>query len=162
METYSFLQTNDPYFLTPPELVQAKLELLNLEDGEVLCDLGVGDGRSLIAGCEQAKVTAIGYEVLPEAMVTAQKNIDAANLTHRIELIEGSMYDADVSQVNALLLYLSRTMLGGLSLKLENELPAGARIVTHEFDLPGWVILQEKEITLSNGDWYTIYLFRKP
>lgn len=159
---YSFLQTNDPYHLTAHELNQAKLEFLELKDGEVLGDLGVGDARSLIAGCQLADVTGIGYELLPEAILTAQKNIDAAHLTDRIKLIQANLYEADVSTINAMVLYLSRTMLGGISLKLEEELPPGARIVTHDFDLPGWEIEKEKEIVLSNGLRHPIFLFRKP
>lgn len=161
MHDYYFIKTNDPYVLTPDEIVDKKVELLNLKDGEVVFDLGVGDARNLIKACETANVKGIGYEVFEEAIKAANKNIIQANLHDRIEIREKDLYEADISNANAVIVYLTRSMLGGISLKLENELPKGARIVTHEFDLPGWNAEKEIKITLKNGSDTHIYLYRK-
>jgi precorrin-6B methylase 2 len=161
MEDYSFLKTNDPYVLTPNELILQKLELLELKDGETLFDLGVGDARSLITACGLANVKGVGYEISPEAIDIANKNILQANLTDRIEIRQQSLYEADISNADALIIYLTRTMLGGISLKLEEELPPGARIVTHQFDLPGWEAEKEIQTSQNNGSLETIYFYRK-
>ena len=158
---YSFLKTNDDYMLSPQEIVLHKLELLDLKDGETLFDLGAGDARNLIAACSIANINGIGYEVLPKAIEIANQNIQQAQLTDRIEIRNKSMYESDVSNADAMILYLTRTMLGGISLKLEEELPAGARIVTHEFDLPGWTAIKEKEIVLQNGTLEKLFLYKK-
>ncbi len=162
METYSFLKTNDPYVLTPNELVLKKLDLLALKDGEILLDLGVGDARNLITACGIANITCVGYDILPKAIATANTNIQEANLADRITIKNQSLYDADLSSADALILFLTRTMLGAVSLKLEQELKPGTRIVTHQFDLPGWNAIQEIEVMLQDGTMETIYLYQKP
>lgn len=160
MENYSFLKTDDPYYLTPQEIIQKKLELLELKDGETLFDLGLGDARSLITACGMADIKGVGYEILPKAIEVSTQNIKQAQLTDRIEIITKSMYEADLSRADAVIIYLTRTMLGAISEKLENELPKGARIVTHDFDLPAWKAEKEVEIDLPNIELTTLYLYR--
>ncbi len=157
---YRFPKTNDPYYPTPEELVDYKLELLALKDGEMLFDLGCGDARSLIKACTIAKVRCIGYEVLPEAIKDANNSIAKADLSDRIEIIEKDFFSADVSNADAVFLYFSRSVLGNLSFKLEKELRPGTRVVTHQFDIPGWAAEIEKEVLLQNGATEKLYLYR--
>ncbi|MEM6686773.1 MAG: class I SAM-dependent methyltransferase [Bacteroidota bacterium] len=135
---HNSIHLDDPYEITIDEVINEKLTLLALKDGETLIDLGCGDARVLIAACKVADVRCIGYELRPEALIAAKKNVQAAGLSNRIEIIEESFYNADLSKADALVLYLTRFSLGKLSLKLENELPKGTRIVTHDFDIPAW------------------------
>lgn len=153
--------TNDPYAITPEELIIPKLEMLNLQDGEVVFDLGAGNAANLIAACNMANVQGVGYEILPEALSDAEKNIQEAGLSERITMKNDDFYLAEISEANALILYLSRSMLGPLSLKLEKELQAGARIVTHQFDLPAWTAIEEREVLLRNGQMERLYLYGK-
>ncbi|BDD05654.1 SAM-dependent methyltransferase [Aureibacter tunicatorum] len=161
MNDYLFLHTNDPYALTPMDIVKAKLDMLELKDGETLIDLGAGDGRSLILACQLADIKGVGYEISKEAQYIANQNIKEAGLDHKIKIIHENMLQADVSQADAVFLYLTRTMLGALSLKLENELKPGAKIVTHQFDLPAWTAVKEIEFQYSNCMSEPIYLYRK-
>jgi precorrin-6B methylase 2 len=158
---YPTIKANDPYAKTSEELIHEKLKLLNLKDGELLYDLGCGDARALIQACSFAKVNAIGYEVLPEAIKDANTNIEKAQLTEQITIKNEDFYNADISSVDAIILYLSRNVLGQISLKLENELKQGARIVTHDFDIPAWEADLVKKVTFHNGSIYTIYFYTK-
>ncbi|MDH7446985.1 class I SAM-dependent methyltransferase [Aquimarina sp. 2201CG14-23] len=157
----SFIPVNDPYYPTPNEVVLHKLDLLALKDGETVFDLGCGDAIQLIMACTKANVQCIGYEIFPEAIKDAKINIQKADLSNQIEIREEDIYKADISNANALILYFSRSVLGALSLKLEKELPVGARIVTHQFDIPGWTEELKKEVMQKNGALETIYLYRK-
>lgn len=158
---YPPIKVNDPYAKTSEALIHEKLKLLNLKDGELLCDLGCGDARALIQACSFAKINGIGYEVLPEAIKDAHTNIEKAQLTKQITIKNTDFYTADISKIDALILYLTRNALGHLSLKLENELKKGARIVTHDFDIPAWEADLIKEVTLKNGMITTIYFYIK-
>lgn len=158
---YSFIPQDDPYYPTPIEIVAHKLDLLKLKDGETVFDLGCGDARQLIMACAIAKVNCVGYEILPEAIQDAKIKIQEAKLSDRIEIRTEDIYQADISNADVLILYFSRSVLGALSLKLEKELPAGARIVTHQFDIPGWTEKTKKEVMQKNGALETIYLYRK-
>lgn len=154
-----FTESGEPYELTPKEVILEKLRLLDLKDGEVLMDLGCGDAQSLLEARKIADVTCIGYEILPIALKAATENIEKENATDKIQLIAEDLFTADLSTVNALILYLTRNLLGQLSLKLENELPKGARIITHDFDIPAWkaekvIHFQSKEAFL-----FTFYVY---
>ncbi|MFT4576240.1 MAG: tRNA/tmRNA/rRNA uracil-C5-methylase (TrmA/RlmC/RlmD family) [Polaribacter sp.] len=152
---------NDPYFSTPDDVVLKKLELLKLQDGETLVDLGCGDARHLIYACAIAEVTCIGYEILPEGVHDAEANIKKAGLENNIEIKTENFFHADISKVDTVILYLSRYVLGEISLKLENELPKGARIVTHQFDIPAWKADKEIDFLQKNGQIEKIYLYQK-
>jgi precorrin-6B methylase 2 len=151
----------EPYELTPHEVVSAKLNLLHLKDGETLVDLGCGDARSLCMASKMANLTCIGYEILPVALKAAAENIKNQKATDQIEIRATDFFEADISKVDAMILYLTRNMLGKISLKLENELPVGARIVTHDFDIPAWKA--DKVITYhsKNAIPFELYLYTK-
>lgn len=152
--------TAEPYYNTPEEITIEKLKLLELKDGDVLFDLGCGNARALILACQIANIRCVGYEVLPEALHDAESNIKAANLTDRIEIRNEDFTHADLSDADALVLYHTRATLGELSLKLENELKEGVKIVTHEFDLPAWEI-KKKLLFDDKMKTNEIYLFQK-
>jgi len=156
-----FTPLGEPYELTREEVMLEKLRLLDLKDGELLFDLGCGDARNLIAASKIANVTCVGYDILPIAIKAASENVEKAKLTDRIEIRDTDFLNADLSKVDALILYLTRNTLGQLSLKLENELQVGARIVTHDFDIPGWEAKKEIPFVSSDAIHAVIYLYQK-
>ncbi|MCH2192841.1 methyltransferase domain-containing protein [Kordia sp.] len=155
----SSTQLDEPYLLTIEEVVHEKLKLLGLKDGDTLIDLGCGDARTLIAATRLADIRCIGYEILPKALATAKSNIEASGLTERIEIIEKDFLEADVSKATALILYLTRNSLGQLSLKLENELPKGTRVITHDFDIPAWKAEKVIKFKSKEAFWFTFYVY---
>jgi len=159
--TSKTIRINEPYYHSIADIIHKKLALLNLKDGEVLVDLGCGDARNLVAACAVAKINCIGYEILPEAIADAHINIAHAGLEERIAIRKEDFFEVDFSSINVLIIYLTRYALGELSLKLENELPSGARIVTHQFDIPGWQADKEIDYLQNNGQTEKIYLYTK-
>lgn len=151
----------DPYCTTPADLTRKKLELLELKNGDILYDLGCGNAHTLIDAFIFAQVKGIGYEIVPEAIKDAKDNIVKAGLTGKIEIRTQDFYDAHFSDANAIVVYLSRSVLGALSLKLEKELKAGTRIVTHQFDIPGWTAEKEVDFLQTSGVIERIFLYRK-
>ena len=115
----------------------------------------------MIEACSFAKINCIGYEILPEAIRDAKENIAKSGLEDRIEIRTEDFFEADISTINVLIMYLTRYALGELSLKLENELPKGARIVTHQFDIPAWKADREIDYLQKNGQTEKIYLYTK-
>ncbi len=58
------------YVPTPPEVVDAMLTVANVRRGDVLYDLGSGDGRIPITAVQKYNVTrATGIEINPERIV---------------------------------------------------------------------------------------------
>ena len=128
----------EPYYHTPEYLIDFKLELAELEKGNVLIDLGCGNGKVMIRAVQQYGVKAIGYETLPEALSDAQKNINEAGLVEHIQLMNQDYRQADVSQADALVLYHGRNSLSMITQSLEGQFKPGTVIITHDFNIPGW------------------------
>ncbi|MCG8474153.1 MAG: class I SAM-dependent methyltransferase [Cytophagales bacterium] len=156
-----FPQVNDPFHKTDLELVREKLKCLELKPSEILFDLGCGDASALIEAFLIYGVRGVGYECCPEVYRLAQDKVRNHGLTDKIQLFNKDLYQADLSSADALILYLSRSMLGKLSYKLEEELFAGVRIVTHSFDLPAWTIVRKEALQLSSGHIEEIFLYRQ-
>lgn len=160
-QQYEFEKTNEPYFLTDLDVILQKLKLADIKDGNHIIDLGCGDARALIAACQMKEVTGTGYEILPEALKSSAANIQKNGLEDRIKIIEQNYLEADISTADLIILYLSRTSLGTLSRKLENELKPGAKIVTHDFDIPAWESIQETSMLNSRGQTTELFLYQK-
>lgn len=156
-----FDKVYDPFYKTPEQLLWQQLKCLELKDGDVLMDLGCGDARGLIMGCSIANISCIGFEHQADVRAIAQQKIDEAGLTDRIELRSDDFYEANLSEATAIICYLSRGVLGHLSLKLEQELNAGTRIVTHTFDIPAWTAESDLMVGEVPGSHQLIHLYKK-
>lgn len=147
------------YYVPSGELsVLAMLEMLELQPGEVLYDLGSGDGRILIKGAEEYDVIGVGIERLLEYVEESRKNIEEKGLSDRIEIIHGNLLDEsiDLSPADAVTIYLSRTGVKRLKPKLERDLRPECRVVMQTFSMPGWPIEN-----MQRAGWpYDIHLYR--
>jgi len=149
----------EPYISSEEAIVDFKLKLLDLKDDMLLIDLGCGNANVLIKACQLAKVRGVGYELRSEAVRDAHENIAAHGLQEQITIKEESFHDADVSQADAVIIYLTRFSLGELSLKLEQELKPGARVVTHDFDIPAWNVTEKHIYTKPNGAEIEVFYY---
>ena len=52
-----------PYVPTPQEVVERMLEMAQVKKGDVVYDLGSGDGRIVITAAQKYGVRAIGFEI---------------------------------------------------------------------------------------------------
>ena len=147
---------------TPEPVVTEMLALARLGPGELLFDLGSGDGRILFAAAE-AGANAVGYEIDPQLVAQSVAEIEQRGLADRVEVRAGNLFDADLSGANVVTLYLSPTMNRKLIPQFD-AMPAGARIVSHDFDIPG--IKHQTVVRFIPGGSYqrerTIYLWTTP
>lgn len=134
-----------PYVPTSPESVEVMVRLARLKPIDKVCDLGSGDGRIVIAAAQAGAGEAIGYEIDPRLIKLSQKNALAAGVpAHTAHFIRRSMWKADLHDVNVVFLYQISYAMTRLSKKLKDELPAGARIISSSFVLPGWEPVKEE------------------
>lgn len=132
------LDADVAYLATPPAVVDAMLRLADLRPGEVLYDLGAGDGRIAIAAARDYGVRAVGIEIDARKAAEAQANVARAGLADRVEIRYGDALAADLRQASVVTLFLFPEINERLAPKLRAELPPGARIVSHRFGLGGW------------------------
>src|SRR5438552_13963531 len=86
-----------PAIPTPQTIVERMLEAGRIRPGEVVYDLGSGDGRIVIAAAQKYGVRAVGVEIMPDLCKKARERIAAEGLAERIRIIEGSALRIDLS-----------------------------------------------------------------
>ena len=146
------------YVPTPKDIVRQMLQLASLRRGETLFDLGAGDGRIVIEAVRRFGARAVGVEIDPERINRIKERLNATKT--QAELVEANLYQVDLSPANVIAIYLSDSANAKLAPKLKNELKAGARIVSLDYMLPGWVPERELEVNTS-GITRKLYLYRR-
>lgn len=150
-------QPDVPYVPTPQEVVDAMLELAEVKKGDVVYDLGSGDGRIPITAAKRYGVTATGIDINPQRVKEANENAQREGVTDRVTFRTADLFTTDLSRANVVTLYLLPEVNLKLRPKLLKELKPGSRIVSHAFNMGDW----EPEET-RNIDGRTIYLWTVP
>jgi predicted RNA methylase len=145
------------YVPTPKDIVRQMLQLASLRRGETLFDLGAGDGRIIIEAVRRFGARAVGVEIDPERISRIRERLNATMT--QAELIEANLFHVDLSSADVIAIYLSDSANAKLAPKLKAELKVGARVVSLDYMLPGWVPERELEVNTS-GITRRLYLYR--
>ncbi|HEX7317479.1 MAG TPA: methyltransferase domain-containing protein [Pyrinomonadaceae bacterium] len=146
---------------TPPETVDEMLRQARLKKGDVLFDLGSGDGRIPLAAAKQYGVRAVGIDIDAKLVAEANETAKREGLDDLVSFRLGDMFAADLSGATVVTLYLSDTLNVMLRPKLLRELPVGARIVSHDFRMGDWP--PEKAVRVPWKNLYrTVYVWTVP
>lgn len=149
------------YYPTPPETVAEMLRLAQIKKGDVLYDLGSGDGRIPIAAAEQFGIRAVGIEIDPKLITQSEENARLANVAPLVRFRNEDMFHIDISEATVVTLYLSEKLNVLLRPKLLRELRPGSRILSHDFRMGDWK--PEQSVRVPWGKLYrTVYLWTVP
>ncbi|WP_187261953.1 class I SAM-dependent methyltransferase [Pontibacter beigongshangensis] len=146
-----------PYVPTRQVVVDAMLELAKVSKNDVLYDLGCGDGRIVITAAKKHGATGTGVDIDPERIKEANENARKANVTGKVNFVEGNLFDMDFSKASVVTLYLLPDINLKLRPQLLEQLKPGTRIVSHAFEMGDW-----KPEQTVNVDGATIYLWTVP
>ena len=147
-----------PYIPTSLETAKRMLRIAEVGPGDVVYDLGCGDARILVLAVELFKAKkAVGYEIRRQIYRTALQEVEARNLEERVTIVDGDLFSADLSEATVVTLYLTYGANRKLRPKLEREAVPGTRIVSHDFEIPGWKLTRKEK---HQGD--AIYLYTVP
>ena len=127
-----------PYVPTPWEIVHEMLKLGDVGSGDVVYDLGSGDGRLVITAAKRHGANGVGIELDPALVETAREGAVRERVQDRVKFVAGDLFDADVSGASVVTLYLLPRFVTRLVPKLRAELAPGARIVSHDYPLSPW------------------------
>lgn len=130
--------SGQPWVPANEKRIHRALELAELKPGEVLYDLGSGDGRVLIAAARDFGARAMGVELSPLLCVLARIKIKIAEVGPRVRLQCGSYYHAEIENADVVYIYLTSVNANRLSKKLADELKPSARVVSVSACLAGW------------------------
>lgn len=127
-----------PYVVSPQEIVDRMLTLADLRPGEKLYDLGSGDGRILITAVTRFGAKAVGVEISDDLANATNERIHKLGLENDAHVIHGNFLNVDLSPADVVTLYLATDANEMLRPNLEKYLKRGARVVSHEYAVPGW------------------------
>jgi precorrin-6B methylase 2 len=145
------------YVPTPKDIVRRMLQLASLRREETLFDLGAGDGRIIIEAVRRFGARAVGVEIDPERISRIRERLNATKT--QAELIELNLFHVNLSSADVITIYLSDSANAKLAPKLKSELKPGARVVSLDYMLPGWMAEREVEVNTS-GITRKLYLYR--
>jgi SAM-dependent methyltransferase len=137
---------------TPEETVKEMLRLARLKPGDVLYDLGSGDGRIPIAAAKDYGVRAVGIEIDAKLVAEAEEAARAAGVSDRVAFRQEDLFRADFREATVVTLYLSDRLNVLLRPKLLRELRPGTRIISHDFRMGDWKPEQTVRVP-----WKTLY-----
>lgn len=134
-----------PYVSSPKEAVRKMLDMAQLRRGEVLYDLGCGDGRIVVIAARDYQAKAFGVEIREDVATAAQQQLKKFDLEEKARIIHRNLFDVDLSEADVVTLYLSLSGNEKLKPKLERELRTNARVVSLDIQIKGWTPIHTSE-----------------
>lgn len=150
-----------PDVRTPLVVVNEMLRLANVTAGDVVYDLGSGDGRILIAAARDRGARGVGLEIDPALVAQSTERARRLGLAERLSFRQRDLFEADLSPATVVTLYLSPDLNRRLRPKLLSELRPGSRIVSHSFDMGDWAPSRTLQVSSNEGS-HTLYLWVVP
>lgn len=151
-----------PYVPSPLPVIEQMLRIANLKPGEVLFDLGSGDGRTVTMAAKNFSARAVGIELREDLAKKALNSIHEEGLANRITIVNGDLFNVNLKSADVVFLYLTTSANEKIRSKLETELKKGVRIVSHDYEIVGWKptkILNFCENPKIGYPTHTIYLY---
>src|SRR5262249_19545072 len=129
--------------------------------GETLYDLGSGDGRVLITAAQRFRAKAVGIEISDALVDSTNDRIRRYGLQNQARVIHADFMQGDLSPADVGTIYLATDSNEILRPNLEKYLRNGARVVSHDYAVPGWKAKAvDKDMPEARG--HVIYLYEMP
>jgi SAM-dependent methyltransferase len=137
-----------PYVPTTDLAVAAMLKLADVKKGDVVYDLGCGDGRIVITAAKQMGARGVGIDINPQRISEARENARKAGVEKLVRFEENDLFQADIRGASVVTLFLLPEINLKLRPKLLRDLKPGTRIVSNTFDMGDWK--PDKESTVGD------------
>lgn len=145
-----------PFVPSPQEVVDKMITVAGVKKGDVVYDMGSGDGRIVIAAAKKG-ARAVGFEIDGDLVKESRENIRKAGVQNLAEIRQQDILTVDFSPATVVTMYLLPDVNLKLKPNLQKQLKSGSRIVSHSFDMGDW-----KPDRVERVDGRTIYLWTIP
>lgn len=146
-----------PFVPTPASVVKRMLDLAGVASGDVVYDLGCGDGRIVIAAVKRPGVRGVCVEMDPPRLMQSRMNARKEGVEDHIRFVQRDLFKVSLHDATVVTLYLLPEVNARLQPRLVAQLRPGARIVSHDFGIGDW---QPDETVTQTGS--IIHLWRVP
>jgi tRNA G37 N-methylase Trm5 len=156
------LRTPDVIYVpTPDAVVDKMLEMADVRKGEIVYDLGCGDGRIPVAAAKKYGSKAFGWDINPDRVKESLENVERNSVKDLVTIQLGDIFELDLSKADVITLYLLPQLNVKLIPQLE-KLKPGCRIVSHDFDMQGVRPKRTVAFSPSGEREHRIYLWVTP
>ncbi len=138
----------------PMDTVKKIMSLANVRKGDVVYDLGCGDGRILIESARRG-ANVVGVENSRILAWLCRRNVDKSGMEKKIKIIRGNLFEQNLKNATVVVVYLSQKLNDKLKPKLENKLKRGTRVVSADHEFVGW-----KEIKKEKAGHFYLHLYK--
>ena len=151
-----------PFVPTPMNVVEKMLEMARVDSGDIVYDIGCGDGRIVIKAAQTYGAQGVGIEIDPFLIEESRAGARTAGVEGQVEFLLADATTVDISRATVVAMYLLPESCAILRPQLE-RLESGSMVVTHDFHIPGWEdkLVESKEIPDITGSIHTIFLYRR-
>jgi len=143
------------YVPTPQPAVDRMLEMAKIEKGDLLYDLGCGDGRIVVTAAKRFGIKAVGYDIDPERIKESRENVRTNGVEHLVTIKQEDIFTLDLREANVVTLYLLPQLNVRLMPQLR-QLKPGSRIVSHDFDMRGAEPNEVAKVMVAYDDGDTV------
>lgn len=156
-----------PFITTPDEVVHRMLALAQTGPGDLVADLGSGDGRIVIAAAEKFGARGLGIELDARLVERSRESAARAGVADRVSFVQGDVLVADISAASVVTIYLLPDLMNLLQPRFLQRLQPGTRIVSHAFTMTGWRPDRRETMHVTaphpgQGDESSLYLWIVP
>ena len=148
-----------PFVRSTPEVIDRMLEMARVKTGDVLYDIGSGDGAIVIRAAKKYGIKAIGIEIDQELVAKARRNAFREKVEHLVEFRAQDAFTVDVSPATVVTLYMLPEFNAKLRPILDRQLRPGSRVVSHDYPVEGWEPDQVDSVKGTFAHDHTVMLF---
>lgn len=130
-------QESIPFVPSPMHVVNRMLELAEIKKGDILYDMGSGDGRIVIEAAKRYGIRGVGVDLNSELVAKARENAQKEGVSHLVEFRAQDGLTVDISEATVVTLYMFKWFNNALRPKLQ-KLKPGSRVIAHDFDIDDW------------------------
>jgi SAM-dependent methyltransferase len=139
-----------PFVRSSPQVIDRMLEMARVKTGDIIYDIGSGDGAIIIRAAKRYGVEGVGIEIDRELVAKARQNAVREKVEHLVEFRAQDAFTVDVSPATVVTLYMLPDFNAKLRPILDRQLRPGSRVVSHDFPIEGWV---PDKVETVNGDF---------
>jgi ribosomal protein L11 methylase PrmA len=151
----------EPFVPIPEDIIAKMLRMAAVKPGELVYDLGSGDGRIPIVAARDFRARAVGVEIRKRLVDESRKKVKEQGLSGQVTIRHLSFRRVDLSRADVIATYLTSYVLNGLTPKFNRELRHGTRVVNFDYQIPDWT--PAREVRVKPSGWkkeHPMYLYR--
>ena len=130
-------QDTIPFVPSPMHVVHKMIEVAEIKKGDILYDMGSGDGRIVIEAAKKYGIRGVGIDLNPELVAKARDNAAKEGVSHLVEFRAQDGLTVDISEATVVTLYMFKWFNNAIRPKLQ-KLKPGSRVIAHDFDIDDW------------------------